>query len=277
MAVIDGNGRLFGRVNLFDAAAIAVALIIVALTVVGYRLLRVPVAPKIITVTPATLTPGPDLRITVTGRNLLPYMRVFLQRTARPNAVMNDVSPAAHFDSYVLVNLAQAKFLVESPELAEVRLPDGLLPGTYDLILYNETNIVAVREAAFTVALPQQERSARISATIRFVGRQQVLALAHDGDVDVSPGDGEASTIVSIEHRAEVNADLSDGIGDGRVRGQEKLGVLECVVRIPVTRVPTGWWYRGQSIKAGAPITFQTDQYTMRGAVESFKVVESWR
>ncbi|MBI3491703.1 MAG: DUF4330 family protein [Acidobacteria bacterium] len=398
MAIVDREGRFFGRLNLFDASAIVVVLAIAALTVVGYRLLRVPIAPTIVTLTPSTLTAGPDLRVVVKGENLLPYLHVYLQRTAQPNAVMHDISPMAHFDGYVLVNFAQARFLVESPTLAEIRLPDDLLPGTYDLVIYNETNIVAVRQAAlivnpasppkpthssdpeavvrirgafsglsreaattlaggtklpggtqdpwgeilsvkapapdearldfgatavmakmanrwqvraelrvrctvnaskcylpnggllqpggnvtidvggkalaFVVAevLPGEPQAlTTVNATVRFVGRTSVLAMVHAQDVDLSPGDDRdvAATIVSVERLAEMTSELNENLVDGSIRGQEKVGALECVVRIPVTRVATGWWYRGQSIKAGAAITFQTDQYTVRGAIEN--------
>lgn len=275
MAIVDQDGRVFGRFNLFDAAIAAILLAMVALSVVGYRLLRAPLAPRIATVTPMTLKAGPDLRIVVNGENLLPYMRVFVQRTAKPAAVMHDIDPGSHFDNYVLANGAQARFLVESTELAEVRLPDGLLPGAYDLVLYNEANIVAVRQAAFTVFETQREVTVA-TVSLRFIGRPEVLALAHQGDVDVSPGedrDGPA-TISAILRRAEMTGEITENLFDGNVRGPQKVGMLECRVRMPVVKMATGWWYRAQPIKAGAGLVFQTDRYVMRGTIVSVPQLE---
>jgi hypothetical protein len=222
-----------------------------------------------------TLKAGPDLRIVVTGENLLPYMRVFVQRAAKPAAVMHDIDPGSHFDNYVLANGAQARFLVESTELAEVRLPDGLLPGAYDLVLYNEANIVAVRQAAFTVfEIPGEVTVATVS--LRFIGRPEVLALMRERDADVSPGedrDGTA-TITAIGRRAEMTGELTENLSDGNVRGPQRVGTLECTLRMPVVKMATGWWYRAQPIKAGAGLVFQTDQYMVRGTIVSVPQLE---
>ena len=395
MSIVDQEGRLFGGVNLFDAVAGVVVLAMLALGVVGYRLLRVPVAPRVITVVPSTLVAGPNLRVAIQGDNFMPFMRAFLQRTAKPVAVMHDLNPSTSFDGYTLVNGTQVALLVESPELAEVRLPDALLPGSYDLVLYNEAKIVAVREGAVTVTpappkptadpgpeaivrvrgrfsgltkeaagllkagarlphgssepwgeilsvappipdevrldvgeerivatmanrwqvraelrarctvalfkcflpgggllapggnvpidavgtpmnfvvgdlLPDvQERVWTATATVRLLGRPDLLALVRLGDADVSPGresEGHA-TILSIERRGEISTELNESLTDSSVRTTEKIAFLECTVRFPVTKLPTGWWYRSQAIKAGAPITFQTDAYMARGTI----------
>ncbi len=171
-------------------------------------------------------------------------------------------------DNYALVNGVQAKFLVENQTLAEVRLPDGLLAGTYDLILNNEANIVAVRRLAFTVA---EARKEVMTATVpaRFVARPDVIALVHEQDADVSPAaEGEgAARIVSIQRRSEMTGELTENLTDGTIRGTQRVGVLECVVQMPVMKTPTGWTYRAQAIKAGAVITFQTVGYVVRGTI----------
>ncbi|MBI3402911.1 MAG: DUF4330 family protein [Acidobacteria bacterium] len=400
MAMIDQEGRLFGGVNLFDAVAGVVVLIMLALGVAGYRILRVPVAPTIATLTPSTVTAGPDIRIAVKGDNLLPYLRLYLQRTNKPSAVMHDLNPMTSFDNYALVNYTQARFLVESPQLAEIRLPDNLLPGTYDFILQNEANIVAVREAAVVVNPPpppppragdpkavvrvrgaftnltkevaaklaagarlpggsaeswgeilsvkppapaevrldageksivsrmtnrwqvgaelrarcdvdgfkcylpggallapgknvqadaggtpvifvvseiapdEPERAVNASVTIRLQDRPEVLALIREQDADVSPGGDRDSParIVALGRRSERTSELNESLIDGTVRGPEKVGVLECTLRVPVTKVAGGWSYRSQVIKAGAAIVFQTDAYVVRGTITSVTV-----
>jgi hypothetical protein len=268
VAIVDSEGRVFGRLNVFDAAAVAVLVAMVALTVAGYRLFRLPVPPRIEAVTPAGLTSGSDLRVTIKGEGLLPYWRAYVQRAAESPGVSLDAGAMTRTDNYALVNGVQAKFLVESQTLAEVRLPDGLLPGTYDLILNNEANIVAVRRLAFTVS---EARTHVTTATVpvRFVARPDVIALVREQDVDVSPpAEGEgAAKIVSIQRRSEMTGEFTENLTDGTIRGTQRVGVLECVLQMPVMKTPTGWTYRAQAIKAGAGITFQTDGYVVRGTI----------
>ena len=397
MAIVDQEGRLFGRINVFDAAVAVVLLAACALTVAGYRLLRMPKAPQITKVVPDTLTAGPKLRITIAGDNILPYLRVYIQRTSQPPQVMHDFRASMSYDSYVLANTAQAALLVESPSLAEVRLPEELMPGTYDLILHNETRIVAVHSAAFTIlpapaprpaaADPQavvrvtgaftgltREGIATITAgtklpagasapwgeilavrpagpdagrinfdgaklvvrmhnrwqvpadlrvqcmvdqfkcwlpnavvvapganlsidvagtprnfavaevtgdppeqvtyaavSVRFVTPLEVASLPRVQDVDTSPGGERAkpARIESIQRRGEMTGEVNESVADGSIRTSGRVAVLECVVRVPLTNIETGWIYRSQAIKAGAPITFQTSRYIMRGTIRS--------
>lgn len=396
MSVVDQEGRLFGRINLFDLVAGIAVLATLALGAVGYRLLRVPTAPTIESLTPSTLAAGTDLRIVLKGDNLLPFMRAFLQRTTKPAAVMHDLSPWTHFDNYALLNGTMVRWLIESQHLAEIRLPDGLLPGTYDLVVYDQANIVAIREAAFTITpapvkavvvddpvaivrvrgafggmsreeaasltsgltlgpgaepwgeilsvtvpvpdearidagdhsiiavipnrwqvraelrvrcrvnsfkcyLPNavllapgsnatvdvaskrilfvvgevlmdvQERPRDAMATIRFLARPATLALVHANDSDVSPGDLRlgAATIVSVGSRSEVSTEVTESFTDGSIRTTDRVASLECTVRVPVVKTSTGWAYRGQPIKAGAGIVFQTDAYVVKGTITS--------
>jgi hypothetical protein len=395
MAVVDAEGRLFGRFNLLDAAVVVIVLVTAALSAVGYGLLRVPTAPHITEVNPSTLTAGSGLRVDIRGDNILPYLRAYLQRTGESKVPMHDVSGG--YDAYTLVNYARAVLLVESPSLAEVRLPEGLLPGTYDLILHNESKIVAVRPSAFTItptpvvtklstdpeaavrvsgaftgltteaaaaitvgtklprgapapwgeilavkpAVPDNARldfeagrlmihirnrwqvpatlrivcmvgqfkcwlpnavvvapGANLSIdvagslvnfavtdvttdppehvtmatmVVRFLARPEIASMARDQDADTSPGGDRANParIVSIQRRGDVTAEVNGRLADGDVRVPERVAVLECVVRVPLISVETGWQYRSQAIKAGAPLTFQTDRYIIRGTIAS--------
>ncbi|MBZ5559457.1 MAG: DUF4330 domain-containing protein [Acidobacteriia bacterium] len=398
MALVDSDGRLFGRLNLFDAVAGVVVLIMLALGAVGYRLLRVPALPTITTLTPSTLVSGPDLRIAVQGDNFLPYQRAYLQRTKRPNAVMHDLNPMTSFDNYALVNYSAVRFLVESPQQAEIRLPDDLKPGTYDLVFQNEANVVGVREAAITItpappakptrapgpeavvrvkgafrdltkemagqltaglklphgasepwgeilsvkpAVPDearlefgdrsviatmatrwqvpaelrvqctvsgaqcylpdtvlvepghntsidalgrplpfsvtdllpvvQERRTLANATIRLLGRADVVDMVHEHDADLSPGGDrdDPAKITAVLKRGEISSDLVPNPPEGIIRSVDTIAFLDCAAVFPVSRAPTGWWYRGQPIKAGASITFQTDTYIVRGVITS--------
>jgi hypothetical protein len=184
MAIIDDRGRLFGRVNVFDAAAVAGVVATVALAFIGYRMLRVPLPPRVTDVSPSTLTSGPSLRMAIKGENLLPYMRVYLQRTDASTKVMYNSAQWERLDSYTLVNAARTAFRVESPTLAEVELVDVLGPGTYDLIFHDETKVVAVARAAFTVLpapklkIESRYREVMLRVTGAFVGMKHADAAA---------------------------------------------------------------------------------------------------
>ena len=397
MTVVDEHGRLFGRVNMLDAAVGIVLVGVALMAFVGLRLLRVPTPPHVTAVVPSTLTAGPGLRVTLKGDNLLPYLRAYLQRTGQPAKAMTDPSHATSIDSYTLANFARGAFLVESPNLAELRLPEGLLSGTYDLILHNETRIVAVQPAAFTILpapppkptandpqasvrvtgaftgltreaaaalkpgskLPHgaaepwgeilsvkaptldsarlnfenarvmvkmqnrwqvpvelriqclvtqfkcwlpggvivapgatismdvagtpvsftvadvtsdpPERATHATVLVRFIMRPEVASLPREQDADTSPGGDrtDPARLVAIQHRAEVTGEVNEALADGNIRAPEKVTVLDGMLRVPLTSTEIGWVYRSQAIKAGAPITFQTDRYIMRGMIRS--------
>jgi hypothetical protein len=257
MAIIDAEGRLLGRVNVFDAAAAVVVAAIAALAYVGYGLLRMPEPPRITDVTPSTLTAGAGLRVGIRGDNLLPYLRVFVQRTGESKTVMHETTK--DFDSYTLMNYARGALFIESPDLAEVRLPDGLLPGTYDFVLHDESKIVYVRPAAVTI-VADRSATMRADLTVRFAGHASVLALVREKDVEIAPSSDAPAQIVSIERR-------------GPAKGApDEDAMLVCVVRLPVVKSPGGWMHGLRTLKAGAPFTFQNEQYIVQGTIESFTV-----
>src|ERR1044071_1269198 len=75
MAVVDERGRLGGKVNLIDAVIAVVILGLIPLAFGAYLLFRAP-TPKLLSITPSTLYQGQNLRVTITGENLRPYLRV---------------------------------------------------------------------------------------------------------------------------------------------------------------------------------------------------------
>ena len=156
MALTDERGRLFGRVNLIDAGVGLLILLIAAGTFVGYRLLRLPVAPVVLKIEPEAQPAGAtNMRLALRGQNFLPFMRVFVQRTGTTAAPLKKLDPkASGLDPFVLVNYSQGRFFAESPTIAEVWLPDRLGAGTYDLAFFNETQMIAVKQAAFTLTPP---------------------------------------------------------------------------------------------------------------------------
>jgi hypothetical protein len=125
MTFVDDRGRLGGQLNLIDAAAAVVILLLIPLGFSSYVLFRTPPA-KLLTVSPARLVESHDQRVEIDGTNLRPFMR----------ASFNTV-PAK-------------SFLIGSTKYALVDLPD-LEPGTYDVVLYDHAQEVDRLPNALTV------------------------------------------------------------------------------------------------------------------------------
>ena len=111
MSLVDDRGRVGGRINLIDAIVVVLVVVLVPVAYGAYLLFRTP-APKLLTVEPAKQYQGPNLRVTVNGENLRPFMRVSFG------------------------GVQGRTFLIGSTKYAQVDLPD-LGPGTYDVELYD--------------------------------------------------------------------------------------------------------------------------------------------
>jgi hypothetical protein len=157
MSLIDERGRLFGKVNLIDAIVGVVALGLIPLAYGAFLLFRVP-APTITTIAPAQVVAHQGGTVQITGTDLRPFL------TAR------------------LGTFPVTGFLIQSPTLAEIKLPD-LPPGSYDLTLADQGQELAVKPGALTVVAPPSAPSSQIE--LQAVGAFTGLA------------EGEASTIVA--------------------------------------------------------------------------------
>jgi hypothetical protein len=111
MPIVDQQGRLFGRLNLLDAAVVLFLFALIPLGYASWIVFRTP-APVLTGVEPAVLMAEPEVRIVVQGVNLRPFMRVSL-------------------------NTRQGvDFLFRDSSRAEVLFRD-LAPGVYDAVLYD--------------------------------------------------------------------------------------------------------------------------------------------
>jgi len=111
MAIVDDQGRLFGRLNLLDALVGVLVLGLIPLSYGAYALFRTPM-PSLTRVVPAEITNGPNMRFSVRGENLKPYLRVS-------------------------VGAYQGQtFLFKDTTEAEIDLV-GVPPGVYDVVLYD--------------------------------------------------------------------------------------------------------------------------------------------
>jgi len=128
MSLVDDHGRVFGRFNLLDLALASLLLGLVPLGYGAYVLFRVP-PPQLTSVEPATLQLDREMRLTVHGTNLRPYMRVSLG------------------DNQTRV------FLFKDTTTAEVTFAD-IPPGQYDVVLYDFAQEQSRLPKAFTIAPP---------------------------------------------------------------------------------------------------------------------------
>src|SRR4051812_567244 len=111
MALVDERGRIGGKVNLLDAVIAVIVLGLIPVAFGAYLLFRTP-PPKLISVSPATLYQGNNLRVTINGENLRPFLRITFDGTQGQS------------------------FLIGNTKYAVVELPD-LPAGTYDVVLWD--------------------------------------------------------------------------------------------------------------------------------------------
>ena len=142
---IDDQGRVFGRINLLDAAIGLLVLILIPLAYVAFLLFRTP-RPRITAVTPAQLTyiedraaGGSDLsgKLKVFGSGLRPVLRASIGTQEA------------------------LAFIFESPASADV-LFGNIEPGTHDLILYDGVQEVARAPHAVTIPPKGKPATARV-------------------------------------------------------------------------------------------------------------------
>lgn len=405
MALIDDRGRFFGRVNLIDGGVLLLIVLLAAGLFTGYRLLRLPATPVISSVEPAVQRGGgTNMRLVLKGQNFLPFMRVFVQRADQAAKPLTQLDPdASGLDQFVLVNYTQGRFFAESPQLAEVWLPDKLGAGTYDLVFYSETQMVAVKRSAFQltgapppppsapaaaratiraygafiavdranpprlapglrlptgpaepwaeilVVQPARPETAmvrgpsgdfpaevstrlqipavlRIHCTVeglncgvsganltagntyplqagdktltfqvqdlgpdaaevvrealvdvRFFMKPEIAKLVHANDVDVSkiPDALRLRQSAVLRSRAvaeETSATLNQSDGAQSYQLPGRVVTFTARFAMPLMQTPTGWFYRGQSIKAGNNLTFETSAYNIRGMILAVEI-----
>ena len=206
MPLIDDDGRLFGRVNLFDALVALVVLAMIPLAYAAYLLFRTPPA-RLLAVEPKTITQGPNLRLQIWGVNLRPFMRISL----------NDVQART--------------FLIESTKGAEADLPDNLVPGTYDVALYDYAQELSRLPKALTVLPNAPAPSLTLEVAGAFVG------LTVDGAKEINAGDH----LTEGKSKADVLA------VEPPVPAQMRLRAGDLTVGVPVE----GQWQRPATLRVG--------------------------
>jgi hypothetical protein len=160
MRYIDEQGRVFGRVNLFDAALIAFAIVLVPLAYATYLLFRTP-ALQITSVTRVPITreerrvAGGSLlaaKIKLRGNGLRPLLRASI-----------DDTPAL-------------ALVFENPHSADI-LVGEVPPGTHDLILYDGVQEVGRAPKSVTIQ-PEPTEHVLVVGTLAVADRTAAEKIA---------------------------------------------------------------------------------------------------
>ena len=155
MPLVDDDGRILGRFNLLDLAAAVVLLGLIPLGYGAYALFRVPL-PRLTSIEPATLQLDREMRVTIHGANLRPYMRI-------------------SFDD----NQTRA-FLFKDPSTAEVVFSD-IPPGQYDVVLYDFAQERSRLPKGLTIAPPALPITEVVAAGFLTGATERVLAAIKPG------------------------------------------------------------------------------------------------
>jgi Domain of unknown function (DUF4330) len=112
---------------------------------------------------------------------------------------------------------------------------------------------------------------APVIARVQFSGRPEVIESIAAGDVDAfNPVD--APRILSVRNRQTVAGQLSrqvvgfPGIVE-TASTPERFATVDADVALTADRMQTGFVYRSMPIKPGAPLTFETLRYVVRGTI----------
>lgn len=167
MAIVDAQGRLFGRLNLLDAVLLVLVAGLIPLGYAAYLLFREQ-PPRLVGVSPARTEQKQQLRLTVTGEHLRPYMRVSAGSQQAQEFMFKSTTEA---------------------EVSFVNLP----PGDYDVTLYDQAQERSRLPRALSVtpsSLPPTEivgvgsfgnldaaGAAKITAGLQLPGVGEVLAV----------------------------------------------------------------------------------------------------
>jgi hypothetical protein len=155
MAIVDARGRLFGRLNLFDAIVLVLGLWMIPLAYGGYLLFRAP-PPTLTAVVPSTIVYGPNMKIRVRGTHFLPYMRVSIGQHQGMTFKFNDSTdadvdlldvPPGVYDVILFDNSQERSRIPNGLTIAPSALPDATLTvvGTFGNL--NAEQAAAIRPA----------------------------------------------------------------------------------------------------------------------------------
>ena len=141
MTLLDERGRVAGRFNVVDVAAVIVFLLLIPFAAALFVLFRTP-TPTLVTIVPKTLLAGPSQRLEIDGTNFRPFMRVSFN------------------------TIPANSFLLGSTKYAVVDVPE-LKPGVYDVVLYDYMQEIARLPKALTVSPTSTDVELEVTGTFK--------------------------------------------------------------------------------------------------------------
>jgi len=235
MAILDDRGRLFGKINLIDAAVVLFALALVPLAYVSWGFFRTP-APVMAGITPSIVHAGGGERIVLQGQHLRPYLRAFVGSTP-------------------------ADYLFESPERAEIRLPP-LAVGSFDVAIFDGAAELARFPNAVTVSADE------IELQVRYQVRPEVLEYVRSALQQPDPSVTQRPVLVSYDVTDELQGTTKQDLLQGRVT------VIKAVVRVFAVKTGDGWRIDDQTLCVGCQLTLKTPTYRLiNGDILSIRAV----
>ena len=270
MAIVDRDGRMFGRINVIDAAIVVAALLAIPVSIAAYRVFSVR-HPMIEKIEPPSLAFNGDRRLRLEGSGFRPYLRAFFFASGQPFSLRDPEVPDSGQN--------EATVRVDTPSSAELTLPPGPPPGTYDLYLYDTGQEVAKRMSAFTIARPDEpppgpariEVVEPIEIVVRFQIDPAIADLMKTGDVAVAEDKwpGRPAVLASLR-TVPPPPETYLQLGTARLSVSPSGTVItsEGVVRLEASRT-RGVWHTAAvpRIRAGEEFPFATAGYAIKGIV----------
>lgn len=227
MAILDAQGRLFGKLNLIDAAVALFVLALVPLAYASWVFFRTP-SPVLTGITPPVVHAGGGQMIALHGRHLRPYLRVF-------------------------VGSNPAEYLFASPERAEIRLPP-LQVGSFDVAVFDGADELARFPNAVTLSADE------LLLQVRFQVRPEVLE--HVRSTLPQPNGPTPSTASGpVVESYELTDDLLGTTKQDLLQG--RLNVIRAVVRVFAVKTGDGWRLDDQTLCVGCSLTIRTPTYRL--------------
>ena len=229
MRLLDNNGRLFGKVNIIDAAVLLILCLLIPLAYGAYLLFRTLPA-RIIALEPAVVQVG-TTQVDVRGENLRPYLRV-------------------------AIGTVDGTLLFGDPSSGVLRIP-SLEPGPYDIVLYDEAREISRLSDGLTVGAVIPPVPPASDVELRALGT--FLSLEATRATDLSQAfptlSGDWGHVVGVREPQAAFQYLEAGalpVADGQFYIKAVLQ-LRCVLEGVTCRGPNGMVRVGNQIPIDVP------------------------
>ena len=255
------------RFNIIDGAIVTALVAAAGFGVVAYERAQVP-GPQIAAVSPAQIVVGKGRKLRIEGRNLHPYLRAMVNPMGQPFAI-HPLNPLVQ----------EAAIEISTGTTLDVVLPE-LVPGPYDVYLFDAFQQLAVAPRAFTVVEPTFPR-ATITAILRVFTPSATAKLLTIGDTDhFKPLETDVSAreeaVITALHVGADDRDEremriatyvpNDGVAWMGV--QQRIAQVDVTLRVPlVMDVPDVFRYKGAPVRAGDLLTLETARFKQQGAI----------